>query len=288
MPRQRLAVSNAGLIALVPVTVLALLLTAGIALDAVGLAGPTEASPSSSGQTTLPKGHPAAGTALEAVQGLTVKGRAPFADYDRDRFGQRWADIDRNGCDQRNDILRRDLTGFATKAGTDGCKVLSGHLADPFTGKGIKFKRGYETSTEVHIDHVVALADAWQKGAQQWDENTRERFANDFFNLVAVDGPTNMAKGAGDAATWLPPNKAYRCTYVAQQVAVKQSYQLWVTQAEQDAMVQVLSTCSEAKLPTRNSSSVPARDTAADEQALKIRPEQPDPDRTPTVFNRTL
>lgn len=189
------------------------------------------------------KPKPAAGSALATAKTLTVKGRAPKTGYSRDQFGPAWKDIDANGCDQRNDILNRDLTNITHKAGTNGCIVLTGTLIDPFSGKKIDFERGQKTSHKVQIDHVVALSDAWQKGAQQWDFDKRLQFANDPLNLLAVDGPLNAQKGDGDAATWLPPNKAFRCQYVAQLVGVKHAYSLWVTQAEQDAMVRVLSSC---------------------------------------------
>jgi hypothetical protein len=121
--------------------------------------------------------------------------------------------------------------------------VLTGVLNEPYTATQINFVRGQDTSTAVQIDHVVALADAWQKGAQQLDESTRLAFANDPLNLLAVDGPANMQKGAGDAATWLPANRAFRCDYVARQISVKATYNLWVTKAEKDAMARVLADC---------------------------------------------
>lgn len=189
------------------------------------------------------------GTAVTTLATLTVKGRAPRTGYDRDLFGAAWADVDGNGCDTRNDILRRDLTRTTIKAGTHGCLVLTGTLSDPYTGARIVFVRGRGTSSAVQVDHVVALADAWQKGAQQWSTQTRTAFANDPLNLLAVDGPTNQRKGDGDAATWLPPNKPVRCSYVARQIAVKHRYALAVTPAERDAMVRVLTTCPEQDLP---------------------------------------
>jgi hypothetical protein len=195
----------------------------------------------------------AAGTrptsALGTVALLPVKGRAPKTGYARDQFGPAWQDVDRNGCDTRNDVLRRDLTGVALKPGTHDCVVLSGVLADPYSGRTISFARGQDTSSAVQIDHVVALSDAWQKGAQQWDAGRRASLGNDPLNLLAVDGPLNAQKGDGDTATWLPPNKAYRCAYVARQVGVKHAYGLWVTQAERDAMVGVLSTCPTEPMP---------------------------------------
>ncbi|WP_226924615.1 GmrSD restriction endonuclease domain-containing protein [Georgenia satyanarayanai] len=214
----------------------------------------------------------APGAALTAARELEVKGRAPRKGYDRDLFGRGWVDTDHNGCDTRNDILARDLTGLTFRPGTRDCVVTSGTLADPFSGETIAFARGNDTSTAVQIDHVVALSDAWQKGAQQWDTDTRVRFANDPLNLLAVAGPLNGQKGDGDTATWLPPNRSSRCAYVARQVGVKHSYGLWVTRAEQDAMVRVLGDCPDQPLPagagprevrtapTRTQDGAPARD----------------------------
>jgi Protein of unknown function (DUF1524)/Excalibur calcium-binding domain len=188
-------------------------------------------------------------TALAALAALEVKGRAPRSGYDRDLFGSGWGDTDRNGCDARNDILARDLRGETFKPGTRDCVVLTGTLSGPYSGGTIAFVRGQTTSDDVHIDHVVAVSDAWQKGAQGWDGGRRISFYNDPLNLLAVDGPLNMQKGDGDAATWLPPNKRYRCAYVARQVAVKVKYDLWVTQAERNAMATVLSSCPNQQLP---------------------------------------
>ncbi|MFD5869046.1 HNH endonuclease family protein [Corynebacterium sp. NPDC060344] len=180
---------------------------------------------------------------------LQVKGRAPKTGYDRVLFGQRWSDdvpvaLGRNGCDTRNDILRRDLVDVAIKPNTNDCVALAGTLHDPFTGAAIPFERGSRTSSAVQIDHVVAMSDAWQKGAQGLDEETRRAFANDPLNLLAVDGPSNQRKSDGDAATWLPPNSSFRCQYVARQVAVKHRYGLWVTPAEREALDRWLGTCA--------------------------------------------
>lgn len=202
-------------------------------------------APVGAGATTVPPGP-----ALAAARELPVKGRAPRTGYDRDLFGSGWVDVDRNGCDTRNDILARDLASETYRPGTRDCVVLTGTLADPFSGRPIDFVRGNTTSNAVQIDHVVALSDAWQKGAQSWDEARRVAFANDPLNLLAVDGPLNGQKGDGDTATWLPPNRGFRCAYVARQVAVKRAYGLWATQAEQDAMVRVLSACPAEPLLT--------------------------------------
>lgn len=171
---------------------------------------------------------------------LEVKGRAPKTGYTRKQFGNGWGKI--NGCSVREVILARDLTDEKID---EKCRVLSGVLNDPYTGQIIHFQRGEKSSSKVQIDHVVALSDAWQKGAQQLSAEEREKLANDPLNLLAVDGPANQAKGDGDAATWLPSNKSFRCQYVARQIAVKRRYRLWVTEAEKNAMSSILEKCTE-------------------------------------------
>jgi len=177
---------------------------------------------------------------INALETLAVKGRAPKTGYSRSAFGPAWADVDRNGCDTRNDILKRDLTQVTFKAKTKDCVVESGVLADPLSGESITFKRGERTSALVQIDHVVALSNAWQTGIFKSDLATRKNFANDPLNLLAVKGSLNSQKGDGDAATWLPPNKQFRCDYVSRQVEVKVKYNLWVTRAEKDAILRIL------------------------------------------------
>jgi hypothetical protein len=183
------------------------------------------------------------------LETLEVKGRAPKTGYTRAQFGPSWSDVDRNGCDTRNDILTRDLTQIIYREGTQNCIVLSGVLIDPFSGEVISFTRGVATSSEVQIDHSVALSDAWQKGAQKLSADTRKAFANDPLNLMAVKGRLNSQKGDGDAATWLPPLKSFRCAYVARQIAVKAKYSIWVTLAEKNAMASILSKCPNQLVP---------------------------------------
>lgn len=204
----------------------------------VGTAAPAAAAPVSS--------------VTQALNTLDVKGRAPKTGYSRGQFGQAWTDDvtvagGRNGCDTRNDMLRRDLDNIRIKPGSRGCTVMSGTLKDPYTARSIAFTRG-ANSADVQIDHLVALSDAWQKGARQWSGQKRTDFANDPLNLLAVSGRANQQKGAGDAATWLPANKAYRCEYVARQVAVKKKYRVSVTAAEKRAIERVLSNCRSVKL----------------------------------------
>jgi hypothetical protein len=186
---------------------------------------------------------------LSVIQAQITKGRAAKTGYTRDQFGPAWADVDRNGCDTRNDILKRDLTDEVFKEKTNGCTVLSGTLVDPFSGETINFVRGVATSSEVQIDHTVALSNAWQTGAFKLTADQRKAFANDPLNLLAVKGRLNSQKGDGDAATWLPPLKSYRCEYVSRQIAVKVKYKLWFTAPEKEAMIRILKTCPEKALP---------------------------------------
>lgn len=184
---------------------------------------------------------PLASTALNS---LSVKGRAPKTGYERSQFGEGWGEI--SGCETRNVILMRDLKKITYR---DSCTVATGVLFDPYTGKTINFVRGVKTSSAVQIDHVVALSDAWQKGAQKLSYTVRVSFSNDPLNLLAVDGPTNSRKSDSDAASWLPPRKSYRCAYVARQIAVKRKYKIWVTSAEKVAMQGVLRTCPTQRIP---------------------------------------
>ena len=175
---------------------------------------------------------------LSMLESLAVKGRAPKTGYEREQFGDGWDSY--LGCDTRNRILRRDLKNPVVNF---ECKVVSGVLHDPYGGKTVSFVRGEATSDDVQIDHVVALSNAWQTGAQQLSYTQRVMFANDPLNLLAVDGTLNQQKADDDAATWLPPNKPFRCEYVRRQVLVKRNYELWVTPAEQEAIRRVLASC---------------------------------------------
>jgi hypothetical protein len=197
--------------------------------------------------TTLPLSNTAQADqeALTVLNSLEVKGRAAKTGYTRSQFPH-WSDPDRNGCDARNDTLKRDLTQIIFKTGTRDCKVLTGQLLDPFSGKVITFS---STKSNIDIDHVVALSNAWQTGAAYFDKTKRAAIANDPLNLIAVDAKLNRQKGDADAATWLPPLKSYRCDYVARQIAVKAKYGLWVTQPEKGAIIKLLEMCEGQKIP---------------------------------------
>ena len=193
-------------------------------------------------QESQPEDSENNGSALVALKELPVKGRAPKTGYERAQFGDGWGQI--NGCSTRNIILNRDLKNVVLD---EDCKVVSGTLDDPYTGEIINFTK--DKSTAVQIDHVVALSNAWQTGAQQLNKAQRIQLANDPLELLAVSGPANQAKSDADAATWLPKNKAFRCQYIARQIAVKKKYSLWVTTSELEAMTTVLSGCKNQALP---------------------------------------
>lgn len=197
------------------------------------------ASPAPTAPTTTQAA--AAARARDLLAALPVKGPAPATGYDRTGdFGSAWLDVDRNGCDTRDDVLARDLTDVVRSG---PCRVLSGALVSPYTGATIDFVRGNTTSTAVQIDHVVALENVWRTGGQQLSQDERQALANDPENLFAVDQHSNAQKRSGDAATWLPANTAFRCTYVEHQVAIKTTYRLWVVPAERDAIERVLARC---------------------------------------------
>lgn len=151
--------------------------------------------------------------------------------YSREQFGPAWQDVDKNGCDTRNDILARDLHN--TKVDSDGCTILSGTLEDPYTGKTIRFQRGKSTSTAVQIDHIIPLSYAWKNGANEWSAKTRLQFANDPDNLVAVDGPTNGAKSDKGPSDFVPPEKSYLCEYLGDFQTVAKKYSITIAKADQ-------------------------------------------------------
>ena len=179
--------------------------------------------------------------ATEILERLEVKGRAPKTGYDREEFYSDWPVID--GCNLRQRIIKREFGETAVLDSENRCTVVAGEYDEPYTGEHKVFREREEISEGVQIDHIVALSDAWQKGAQYLDAETRREIATDPLNLIAVDAAANQQKSDGDAATWLPANKAFRCQYVARQIAVKYKYGLWVTEAEKEAMARVLTAC---------------------------------------------
>lgn len=186
--------------------------------------------------------------ALTVAQGLQVRGRAPDTDYSREAFGSAWKDVDRNGCDTRNDILQRDFATTILKAGTGNCKVIGGTWTDPYSNESYTFA---EAPSGAQIDHVVSLKNAWQMGADQWSDDTRVKFAIDPLNLRVTIASLNQQKSDSNAASWLPPYKPGRCNFIATQVAVKAKWNLYVTESEKEVFISILSKpeCQETLLP---------------------------------------
>lgn len=228
---------------------LAAVITAIAALVGVVLANPasyesvvesTDHALSSTASPSTPEASSDTLLASTVLEQLEIKGRAPKTSYSRDEFYSGWPTIE--DCSLRQRIIKREL-GDTAVLGSDQCTVTAGEYDEPYTGSHLVFSERNDLTTGVQIDHVVALSDAWQKGAQYLDAETRYAIATDPLNLLAVDSSANQKKSDGDAATWLPANKAFRCQYVARQVSVKYKYGLWVTQAEHDAIANILATC---------------------------------------------
>jgi hypothetical protein len=196
-----------------------------------------------------PPSHPAsAATVRAALDRLAVRPRpVGTLGYDRDAFGSDWVDTDHNGCNQRDDVLLRDaVLGTTRVQQQDACDhdVLAGTWHDSYTGRTLRFTdlKDLSQAEAIQIDHVVPLAEAWVSGARGWSRDRREVFANDLRELLAVDGPTNMAKSDDDPAAWRP-RKGYQCTYARRWVGVKTRYRLAVDPPERAALRQMLDTC---------------------------------------------
>ncbi|GAA2450312.1 hypothetical protein GCM10010191_80230 [Actinomadura vinacea] len=187
------------------------------------------------GWSDRPSSAPATGKG--DLEGLRVAPEGSGGGYERDRFGTRWKDIDRNGCDQRNDVLARDLRDVRKRG---ACVVVSGTLQDPYSGKRITFSKS--DAAEVQIDHVYPLALAWRMGASGWDEDRRERFANDHDNLLAVWGVPNQQKSDQGPGEW-KPRQSFQCAYAGKYIAVAKEYRLPVTSADRTALRGFLARC---------------------------------------------
>jgi hypothetical protein len=184
------------------------------------ISGPTTASGSSTAQVQLAE--------------LPIGAWHPMAGYSRDRF-KHWV-TQGNGCDTREVVVERDGKDVRKDA---SCRATSGHWTSPYDNKQIN------KASDLDIDHMVPLADAWRTGADKWTDERRSQFANDLAapQLLAVSASSNRGKGDQDPAGWKPANQGYWCTYATNWVIVKHTYQLFVTQAEHDALAQMLATC---------------------------------------------
>jgi Protein of unknown function (DUF1524) len=212
------------------------------------LEGPAQPTLTSVGQGDVPAGTLDPAAASAALVDLRVAEKTPLDGYERGCgegegcvFGPAWADVDRNGCDQRNDVLHRDLTDVQVRDGTQACVVIAGVLDDPYTGAVVPFVKA--EAAEVPIDHVVPLADAWAQGAAEWPVEKRQAFANDLANLIATTQSVNSSKSDSTADQWVPPDPAYGCSYATVVITVKDRYDLAVTPAEAAALEGLLATC---------------------------------------------
>lgn len=223
-------------------------LAAGCTYPAVG-AGPV--TPALSSAPTSPSATSTApGTAkairIELARARVVADRPEVPGYARDEFGKGWTDRHNglgghNGCGTRDDVLKRQLTDVRLRSGSR-CVVESGTLADPYTARRIAFRK--QQASKVQIDHIFALARAWDLGASKWTLQRRTDFANDqAANLLAVDGSTNASKGDKGPGEWMPVAAGYRCTWVLRYLKVANGYQLAITRDDQVAAQTITRTC---------------------------------------------
>ncbi|NIG66712.1 HNH endonuclease family protein [Microbacterium sp. Be9] len=185
--------------------------------------------------------------ALAAVLPLVVD-ESEIPAYVRASFGPAWADVDGNGCRQRDDVLARDLVDV--EMASNRCTVLRGVLeVDPYTGKRITFQHdrvaepGNPGSQGVQGEHIISLKAAHVGGAWSWSDEQRLKFANDLDNVIAVDGIANQSKQDSGPADWLPLT-IYRCTYVTKYAQIAAEWGLAVSAADRDALVTTLNECA--------------------------------------------
>ena len=181
-----------------------------------------------------PPAPPSAATARSYLAGLTVRGEGSMSGYDRDKFPH-WASQG-NSCDTRETVLKRDGSGVTT--GSD-CYPTSGSWYSVYDGVW-----SYAPS-DIDIDHMVPLAEAWRSGASGWSTSSREAFANDLSTsqLIAVTDNSNQSKSDRDPSEWLPPRSSYHCMYARMWVWVKHTYNLTVDSPEKSALSGILNGC---------------------------------------------
>ena len=155
--------------------------------------------------------------------------------YSREKF-RHWIDKDSDCQNTKTEIIIRDST--TAKLSPNSCTVLSSTLLDPYSGEIINYPEEF-----IDVDHIVPLKEAWASGASTWTSAKREAFANDPNNLLAVSAHLNRQKGSKDPSLWIPPNKAYRCTYLKKWAAIKFTYSLDSDIQESVFIKQNLKTC---------------------------------------------
>ncbi|GAA1883567.1 hypothetical protein GCM10009837_01340 [Streptomyces durmitorensis] len=201
--------------------------------------------PSPTAALASPGFPPTAARARDQLAGLTVARGKNWQTYKRSEFGVGWSDDTdapggRNGCDTRDDVLRRDLRNLR-EGDRNPCVVLSGVLHDPYTGKDLPYS--YRRASQIQTDHVVALGAAWRAGAWAWTARKRLTYANDLDVLLAADKATNYTKSSQTPDKWKPPRKEYWCEYGRRWTGIKAKYRLTVTAPEKLALQDLLATC---------------------------------------------
>jgi hypothetical protein len=227
------------------VRIVAVVAVLGTATACAGLELPADGAAGAPGGPAVTGSAPAATVpAASVVQAKVQLAHLAVADprdggYQRTRdFGPAWSvDVNRNGCGTRDDILHRDLAKVQLRG---RCTVVAGVLSDPYTGRTVTFTKAH--AAEVQIDHVVPLGAAWARGARDWPQSERERFANDPVNLLATSASANESKSDRGPAEWLP-RSAYRCAYAVQWIRVSTSYKLVVTRPDKASLTTLLGRC---------------------------------------------
>jgi hypothetical protein len=213
-----------------PRLTLAVAATAALAL--AGCQGVTiQVTPPTSTPTT---NTTSTGSATTQLDQLVVARAGSMKGYSREKFPH-WRSAGEN-CDVRDSVLKRD----GTKVKLSGCNVVAGTWKSVYDGKTLT------SPTQVDIDHVVPLANAWRSGASSWTTKQREDFANDLDDpqLVAVSASSNRSKGDQDPSTWKPSDSSSWCGYAQDWIAVKTHWKLTVTTAEKSALADMLRKCS--------------------------------------------
>jgi hypothetical protein len=192
---------------------------------ALGFVSPTLATP---------PGIPSADVARSELSTLSVRTEGSTSGYSRDLFPH-W--ITQSGtCNTRETVLKRDGSNVVTDS---SCAATSGSWFSPYDGAT------WRAASDVDIDHIVPLAEAWRSGASSWTTDRRRSFANDLSGpqLIAVTDNVNQAKGDQDPAEWKPPLTSYYCTYAKMWVRTKKNWGLSVDSAEKSALTGMLNTC---------------------------------------------
>ncbi|MET8358916.1 HNH endonuclease family protein [Micromonospora sp. NPDC005171] len=206
---------------------------AAVVLAALASAGLVAVSAQPASAT--PPGIPSKATAQSQLNALTVAAQGSTSGYSRDLFPH-WITIS-GSCNTREQVLKRDGTSVVVDS---SCAATSGRWYSPYDGAT------WMAASDVDIDHVVPLAEAWRSGANSWTTSRRQSFANDLTRpqLIAVTDNVNQAKGDQDPSTWQPSLSSYRCTYSKMWITVKYSWGLTLQSSEKSALQAMLNTCS--------------------------------------------